>query len=290
MTLIQLVLYLEVLIISPKFKEIDLSHSGKQIMEQVLAAKESSILIPPRFGTIKPLISQPPDDDLYIGLFSSGSTGTPKCIWNSRSRLLKNARYSASAFEIKSSDRLLMMAAPWHVAGLSWMLMAHETGCLFDFVPTKKDRQSTWLDAVLSSEYDYLFTVPAVLDALYQADWMIPKVAYGGYPIRFADYPKLARHCSTMYQGYGQTEAGGLISCYKRSANEHPKTEEHLCNGFAISGVQLRCEGTTEEPEPVYIRSETAFTEDWYDSGDFGYKDEVGRIYLKQREKSSEKL
>ena len=54
-----------------------------------------------------------------VGIFSSGTTSTPKCIWNRVDRLVKNGQYSAEAFEVKVSDTLLLMALPWHVAGLT---------------------------------------------------------------------------------------------------------------------------------------------------------------------------
>lgn len=257
-----------------------LERSGKDIIRRVINASSSQLLIPPKLEGLELTISEPPRTGKYIGLFSSGTTSTPTCIWNKFEHLEKNAKYSAKAFEIKSSDLLLMMALPWHVAGFSWMLMAEQLDCDYFFITTKKGEHDFWLKTVQDIQPDYLLTVPAVLQALYDEDWFVPNVAYGGYPMRFEDYEKLAPHCSFMYQGYGQTEAGGLISSYKRRSTVLPFEMENFCNGQPIQGVELTCTGTREKPEPILITSDTAFKSETYHSGDVGFKDEQGNIYI----------
>ncbi len=260
-----------------------LEGSGKDIIRRVMNAKKSQLLIPPKLKGMDIKIEEPPNDGKYIGLFSSGTTNDPKCIWNSFENLKKNAEYSAKAFGVKSRHLLLMMAMPWHVAGSSWMLMAELLDCEYFFITTKKGEHDFWIKTVQDVEPDYLLTVPAVLRALYDEDWLVPNVAYGGYPIKFEEYEKLSPHCSFMYQGYGQTEAGGLISSYKRRSTVIPFDLENLCQGRPISGVELNCDGTRESPSSIYITSETAFTTETYDSGDVGFKDEEGNIYVMGR-------
>lgn len=258
----------------------DLTGSAKEIIQQVLDSDKSQLLVPPKLADQNLDISNPPTDDKYIGLFSSGSTGTPKCIWNTEERLLLNGRLTAKAFGVSSSDKLLMMAAPWHVAGFSWALMAEQLGCEYYFLSTKKGEEDRWLKAVQKYKPDFLMTVPAVLRALFGHTWFVPNVVYGGYPIRNEDYASLAKHCSTMIQGYGQTEAGGLISCYHRSASKISKPDEHLCHGKVIDGGKLTCKGTIHHPKPILLYSPTAFTNETYDTCDLGYMDEYGNIHI----------
>lgn len=181
-----------------------------------------------------------------------------------------------------------MMALPWHVAGFSWMLMAEQLDCDYFFVTTKKGKHNFWIKTVQDIQPDYLLTVPAVLRALYGEDWFVPNVTYGGYSIQFEEYKKLSTHCSTMYQGYGQAEAGGLISSYKRRSTLLPSGMENLCNGNVIDGVKISCNGTHKKPEPILITSDTAYTQKTYHSGDMGFKDEEGNIYVVGRSAETE--
>jgi acyl-coenzyme A synthetase/AMP-(fatty) acid ligase len=262
------------------FQKTSLNGSGKEIIRRVLDAHSSQLLIPPRLAEVPLHITDPPEDGKYIGLFSSGSTGTPKCIWNKEANLLLNGELSAEAFEIEPHHFLLMMAAPWHVAGFTWALMAEQLNCEYEFITTKKGDDERWLKCVQEMQPDYLLTVPAVLRALYNKDWFVEHLVYGGYSINFEEYEQLAPHCSFMHQGYGQTEAGGLISSYKRSSSDTPFKNENLCHGKPIAGAQLKCDGTPNKPEPIYLTSQTAYTDESYNTGDWGYKDNADNIYL----------
>ncbi len=265
------------------FEITSLEGSGKDIIQRVMNAEKSQLLIPPNLKGIDISVAEPPADGKYIGLFSSGTTSEPVCIWNSMDRLNQNAEYSANAFGVKSRHLLLMMAMPWHVAGFSWMLMAELLDCEYFFITTKKGEHDLWIKTVQDIEPDYLLTVPAVLRALYGEDWFVPNVAYGGYPIKFEEYEKLSPHCSFMYQGYGQTEAGGLISSYKRRSTVIPNELENLCQGQAIEGVELKCDGTKDQPESIFIKSETAFQSGFYDSGDVGFLDDRDNVFVMGR-------
>ncbi|MEQ9309748.1 MAG: AMP-binding protein [Balneolaceae bacterium] len=265
------------------FEITSLNGSAKDIIRRVMHAENSQLLIPPTLEGKELNIEKPPSDGKYIGLFSSGTTSKPTCIWNSFEKLQKNAKYSAKAFEIETHHTLLMMALPWHVAGFSWMLMAENLECEYFFITTKKGEHNLWINTVQDINPDYMLTVPAVLRTLYDEDWFVSNVVYGGYPIKFEEYAKLSPHCSVMYQGYGQTEAGGLISSYKRRSTVLPFDLENLCQGKPISGVKLMCNGSQDAPQPIYIQSKTAFTTDRYDSGDVGFKDKKGNLYVVAR-------
>lgn len=268
------------------FEITSLEGSGKDILRRIQSSEKSQLLLPPKLQGMDLNIPAPPAGDKYIGLFSSGTTSKPKCIWNKLENLEENARLSAKAFEVEPQHLVLLMALPWHVAGLSWMLMCEYVECEYFFITTRQGDHNLWIKTVQDISPDYLFTVPAVLRALYDEDWFATNVAYGGYPIKFEEYAKLSPHCSFMYQGYGQTEAGGLISCYKRRSTVLPLDLENFCNGKAIDGVQLTCGGSQENPSPIYIYSKTSSFPQTYDTGDVGFTDSEGNIYIVGRSTS----
>lgn len=257
-----------------------LEGSGKEIIQRVIRSDHSQLLVPPAYKDMELIIPEVPADGKYIGLFSSGSTEAPKCIWNRFELLELNARLSALAFDIETRHFLVMMALPWHVAGFSWMLMAEYLDCEYLFITTRKGDHKLWLNTIQDTSPDYLLTVPAVLRTLYDEEWFVSNIAYGGYPIRFEEYAHLSPHCLTMYQGYGQTEAGGLISSHKRRSTQIPVDNEHLCHGKPIQGLILDCAGIPGSPAPIYIKSPTAYTGMSYNTGDLGYFDSQGRIYV----------
>ncbi len=253
------------------YRKPDLSKSPKEIVSHLLRSTKSQLLIPPQYSRDQVEISELLSDEKSIGLFSSGSTADPKCIWNTFENLMLNAQRSAEVFEITSGHRLLILAKPWHVAGLSWALMAEKFGCEYEFITTNKGEGDRWLNAIQSLKPDFLLTVPPVLRALYDEEWFVANIVFGGTPFEYDDFHMLSNHCSNMYQGYGQTEAGGLISCHKRLSSEFPKAKEHQNCGRPINGVELRSEGSSSEPSEIYIKSETASIKSWYNSGDLGY-------------------
>jgi len=224
-----------------------------------------------------------PLDKSYVGIFSSGSTGQAKCIWNRLEHLKLNAMRSAKAFEVQSEHFLVFMALPWHVAGLTWAFMAEELKAEYLFVTTRKGQRALWLQTLQEFTADYLFTVPSVLRQLYTESWFVPNVVYGGQAISAGEYHALATHCSQSYQGYGQTEAGGLISVYKRKSTVLLDTGEERCQGYAIEGAHIECEGTPDSPQPIWLRSETAYVAQKYATGDIGFMDAVGQIYVLDR-------
>ena len=257
-----------------------LNQPAKDIAREVIQSKESQLLVPPKLQNQPYSIPELEAGEKQVGLFSSGTTGNPKVIWNTFTNLKKNAVRTAQAFQVTPNSRLLMLAAPWHVAGLSWAIMAEEIGCDYEFITTRKGEGSHWLQAVQDFKADYVMTVPAVLKALYGKDWFVPNVVFGGYSMEQDLLKKLKAHCDVTIQGYGQTEAGGLIAAHRlRSKSELPDYG-HLCCGKPIEGVKVSCDGSPENPAPIFIKSDTAYTSEKYNSGDLGFLDRDGNVHV----------
>jgi long-chain acyl-CoA synthetase len=106
--------------------------------------------------------------------------------------------------------------------------------------------------------------------------------------------PKLAERWEHMgfrvRQGYGATECGPVVSVTR----EHDHTYESI--GQPLPGVEVQvaedgellvrgsnvAQGYWKNPEATAA----AFHDGWYYTGDLGYKDEQGRLYLKGRKKN----
>lgn len=258
--------------------------SPKEIVRQVLNSKESQLLIPPQYSKGEIQISEFTSEKKSVGLFSSGTTAHPKCIWNSYENLRLNALQSARAFEISGENKLLILAKPWHVAGLSWALMAEELECEYEFITTKKGEGEKWLEAIQSLKPDFLLTVPPVFRAINDQDWFVQNIITGGIPLKKDDFSCLRDHCEIIIQGYGQTEAGGLISAYKHQVNKKTEVGLYQNCGKPIDGVHLQTKGSISEPAEIYIKSETAYVDGFYNSKDLGFI-KNGNVYLSGRRK-----
>lgn len=261
---------------------------AKHYFHEILKSTGSCLLLPPYIRSEDAIIKDPPGvSGPYIGLFSSGTTGTPKCIWNSLINLQNNGRITAEAFGITSSHRLLIMAKPWHVAGFTWMLTARDKGCAYEFVTTKKGGEEEWLRTIQEVNPTHLLTVPAVLRSLYSlANWKAPVIVSGGSPVYTHDYNELKNHSDIFYQAYGQTEAGGLISCNSFELNSDITEQICYCYGIPPPEVKVRCKGSPKHPAPIFIKSPTAVQTGFYDTGDLGYLNVKGELFLAGRRKT----
>ncbi len=272
------------------YKKNDLSKAPKEIFESVINNCESQLLIPPDYQNQEMTIENPESEKKMIGLFSSGTTAKRKCIWNSFENLKLNALRSATAFNMSSDDRLLIIAKPWHVAGLSWAIMAEELGCDYHFVTSKKGESKLWLKAVREYKPDYLLTVPPVFRSIYDEKWEVENIVTGGIPLKFEDFESLKNHCQKVHQGYGQTEAGGLISVHSFKSDKEPDFSEHLNCGKPIKGVEIKTEGTPDDPDLIFLKSDTAYTSKQYNSGDIGFfKNDEIHLVGRSRKVISEK-
>jgi acyl-coenzyme A synthetase/AMP-(fatty) acid ligase len=255
------------------------------LVDQVMHAKDHKLLIPPRFEELDLRVDQPADDGVRIGLFSSGSTGKPKCIWNRRQNLLLNGERSREMFSLDPSDRVVILASPWHVAGLTWALMAELAGVDYQMVIPRTRESEQWGERIAEYQPTKLFTVPTVLRYLVQQNnWHCPTIAYGGASIEPEMYKQLRPFGTTLVQAYGQTEAGGLIAAHHHDLSEVPYQYESICCGQPPRGVRLECRSSdAEHPAPIKVLSPTAIYEHWYDTGDVGFIDEHGNLNITGR-------
>lgn len=271
-----------------QFIVVDTGNSAEHIVENVMHSNQNQLLSSPRFSNSIDDISPPVHSkDKVIGLFSSGTTGNATCIWNSYRNLLSNARVSRSMFNITEHQSILIIASPWHVAGLTWALMAETGNNLYHILSPRKKEASRWPRLMEDLKPDVLLTVPSVLRMLYKSgNWFVPNIICGGEPLTPNDYPKLRQHGQSLYQAYGQTEAGGLIAVHRRDLNRPSGLFEHQCCGYPVPDCKIRCEGTTEAPASIYLKSPFSIYTDWYDTGDLGFMDSLKRLYISGRDKN----
>jgi len=255
-------------------------------------------------------------DDAVLQLYTSGTTGNPKGAVLSNRNLFALRKHSSDAdmpYTKWEDDEAVLVAMPCaHIGGTGLGIMALAAGLpgviLAEFNPDGV------FDAVEHHGVTRFFIVPAALQMLLMhprcasVDYSRLKyILYGAAPIPL----ELLRQCIKMFgadfiQAYGMTETTGTI-CMLPPEDHDPEGNARMRSaGKALPGVEIRILGPDGNPVPtgevgeVVTRSSNnmlgywnlpdatakTMTEDgWIHTGDAGYLDEDGYLFIHDRMK-----
>jgi len=255
-------------------------------------------------------------DDAVLQLYTSGTTGHPKgAVLSNRNlfALRKNSADLDLPYTEWEDDEAVLVAMPCaHIGGTGLGIMALAAGLpgviLAEFNPDGV------FDAVEQHGVTRFFIVPAALQMLLMhprcasVDYSRLKyILYGAAPIPL----ELLRQCIRMFgaefiQAYGMTETTGTI-CMLPPEDHDPEGNERMRSaGKPLPGVEIRIVGTdgrdvpTGEVGEVVTRSsnnmlgywnlpeataKTMTDDGWIHTGDAGYMDADGYLYIHDRVK-----
>jgi acyl-CoA synthetase (AMP-forming)/AMP-acid ligase II len=255
--------------------------------------------------------------DGAIQLYTSGTTGNPKgavLTHGSMSAAMSRSREIDEAWAEWAGEDVSLIAMPqFHIGGTGWTVItlnAAATGVLLG-----KPEIEDIIDAIERHGVTKTFAVPAVLAMILNhprsagADLSSVRVlTYGASPIPLDILRRsMALFPSAQFvQMYGATETSGTI-VYLPPEDHHVGGTRRMAGcGKPLPGVEIRIADATGEPLPtgqigeVLVRSAQvmsgyhrldeatakAFVEGgWYRTGDAGYLDEDGYLYLYDRVK-----
>ncbi len=254
--------------------------------------------------------------DTALQLYTSGTTGRPKGVMLTNRNLLEMwIRAGQAGIECYNweQDDVCLVAMPLaHIGGTGWGVVGLLNGA--GLVILREFNPPTVLGLIEPERITKLFMVPAALNFVIQMPGArdvnysrLKLIFYGASPIPI----DLLRQCMDVFgcgfcQQYGMTEACGTI-VYLPPEDHDPNGNRRMKSaGRAMPGIEIKIidkDGNTLPPETVgevatrstsnmagYWKNEGATRETldaagWLRTGDAGYLDENGYLYIHDRVK-----
>ncbi|AFO58324.1 class I adenylate-forming enzyme family protein [Natrinema sp. J7-2] len=238
-------------------------------------------------------------DETHLLMFTSGTSGEPKGVRLTVGNLVASATASAFRLGLRPGDRWLCCLPMYHMGGLAPVVRSVLYGTTV-VIQREFDAEAT--ARVLDDGVTGVSLVPTMCKRLLDAGWepadALRFVLLGGAPASEELLERCRRTDVPVYPTYGMTETASQIATATPAETEaHAGTVGQPLVGTDVSVVDET--GATVEPgepgelvvsgptvTPGYLddeRTATAFGERGLHTGDIGYRDADGRLWVLNR-------
>ncbi|MFC7073915.1 class I adenylate-forming enzyme family protein [Halovenus rubra] len=238
-------------------------------------------------------------DETALILFTSGTTGRPKAVRLTLGNLVASATASAFRFGLDARDRWLCCLPVSHMGGLA---PAVRTVCYGTTLVLQPEFDPSATATVLNDrQITQVSLVPTQLKRLLEHGWRpstsLDTVLLGGAPTTEELLTRANEAEVPVYTTYGMTETASGISVARPAQQErYPGTVGQPLVGTTVTilndrtpaapGVEgeIVVDGPTVTPGYLdEAATESRFSEYGFHTGDLGYQDEAGRLWVNGR-------
>jgi long-chain acyl-CoA synthetase len=235
-------------------------------------------------------------DDTALVLFTSGTTGLPKPIYISHGVITDRLAYYGKPIDAAAVQQVDMMSAPiFHIGGTLGLLISLHSGKQTVLLP--KFDAGEWLELVDRYRVAQTFVVPAMLRRILDHPRFaatdlssLQALSYGAAaaPVDLVQRAMAALPNVDFTNTFGQTETLGAYAAL--TPTDHRRGDRLGSVGRPFPGVELRIVDPASEtpmaPGGVgefLVRATQNTTSEWLRTGDFGWQDDEGYLFVSGR-------